>query len=212
MNAKQHPLLPRRIAASNKAGRIQARIRQALLTAPILTSTLQSCRAAVHFGPWRHAARAIIRMARPPQAEPPKQSVSLLQFDSSRLVEALRTDGIAMAGVLPTGLLQRVRQVTDNMPPGEYGEFHEVPDVRSLVECPAAVAVARGYLRAEPALLECNLVVAHPEDPTSRPKRGSQRTFHFDYAGWDWLNLFVYLTDVSQDSGAHQIIVGTHRT
>jgi len=76
----------------------------------------------------------------------------------------------------------------------------------------AAMTVVRGYLQAEPALLECNLVVAHAEDPISRPKKGSQREFHFDYAGWDSLNLFIYLTDVAPDSGAHQVVVGTHRT
>jgi hypothetical protein len=38
----------------------------------------------------------------------------------------------------------------------------------------------------------------------------SQQRFHFDYAGWHSLNLFVYLTDVDESSGAHEIAVGTH--
>jgi hypothetical protein len=76
----------------------------------------------------------------------------------------------------------------------------------------AVMAVVRRYLRAEPVLLECNLVVAHAEEPDMLVRSDSQRRFHFDYAGWHSLNLFIYLTDVSQDSGAHQVIIGTHRS
>jgi len=188
---------------------IQARIRRALLTAPTLTRTLQSCRAIVHFGPWRHAVRAIIRMARPPQKEPP-EGLSLLQIDSVQLVKAIRSDGVVRAGALPSDALARVRAITDRLPPGEYGEFFDIPDVRALIECAAVVRVAREYLQAEPVLLECNLVVAHAENPDVPAGKGSQREFHFDYAGWHSLNLFVYLTDVSAESGAHQVVAGTH--
>lgn len=66
-----------------------------------------------------------------------------------------------------------------------------------------------GAICAEPELLECNLVVAHTEDPANRNIDG-QRLFHFDYAGWHSLNLFVFLTNVEEDSGAHQVVAGTH--
>ncbi len=151
-------------------------------------------------------------MARPPQDTPVTQSPSLLQFDLDQLVRNLRADGVAVAGILPPDLLSRVRAVTAKLPPGEYGDFDENPHVRAMVQCGATLAVARGYLRAEPALLECNLVVAHAENPADALAKDSQRFFHFDYAGWHSLNLFVYLTDVSEDSGAHQVVVGTHRT
>jgi hypothetical protein len=94
-------------------------------------------------------------------------------------------------------------------PPGEYGDFQDLPDIRALVECAEVLEIVRGYLDAEPELLECNLVVAHAEDPES-PNINAQRRFHFDYAGWHSLNLFVYLTDVESDSGAHQVVAGTH--
>jgi hypothetical protein len=189
---------------------IQAKIRRALVTAPTLTRTLQSGRAVLHFGPWRHAARALIRMARPPQGDATAENPLLLQIDTTQAVAALRADGIAMAGTLPSGLLNFLRAVTANLPPGEYGDFHAVPEVRALTRCAAATNVARRYLQAEPELLECNLVVSRAEKPGAPPKKGSQRQFHFDYAGWHSLNLFIYLTDVAEHSGAHQIVVGTH--
>jgi hypothetical protein len=199
------------ITASNRAPCIQEKIRQTLLAAPRLTRTLQSGRAIVHFGPWRHAARAIIRMARPAQEDAVAQRPSLLQLDCTQLVNVVRADGSAMAGTLPPDVLHRLRAITDKLPPGEYGDFHEVPDVRALTRCAEVVGIARLYLQAEPVLLECNLVVSRAENPDLPVKKGSQRQFHFDYAGWHSLNLFVYLTDVSADSGAHEVIIGTHR-
>ncbi len=200
-----------RITTPDRAPCIQARIRQALLATPTLTRMLQAGRAVLHFGPWRHAARAIVRIARPPQKGPVTERSSLLQLDCTRLGNTIRADGFAMAGALPPGVLLRIRAITDKLPPGEYSDFQEVPDVSALILCPAVVRTARCYFQAEPALLECNLIVSEAENPDIPIEPGSQRHFHFDYAGWHSLNLFVYLTDVSTNTGAHQVMIGTHR-
>jgi hypothetical protein len=194
---------------TNSALSIPARIRGRLREAPALTQTLQAGRALLHFGPWRHAARAMVRRNRPPLLGYAAKSLSPLQLNASQLVQSLRVDGIAMANQLPPDVLGRVRAVTDELRPGEYGDFQEQPDVRSLVQCADVLDVVRSYLGAEPELLECTLVIHHAEDPGSRPIH-PQRLFHFDYAGWQSLNLFVYLTDVQEDSGAHQVVVGSH--
>ena len=118
---------------------------------------------------------------------------------------------MAKADHLPPDVLSRVRAVTDDLPLGEYGHFHEHPDVRAFVQGADVLGVVRGYLGAEPELLECTLVIHGVEDDSRRPIN-SQRRFHFDYAGWQSLNLFVYLSAVKEDSGAHQVVVGTHRS
>ena len=196
--------------ASSSVLSIPARIRGRLRVAPALTQTLQAGRALLHFGPWRHVARAIVRRNRPPLQGNAAQTLASLQMDSSQLVQTLRVDGMAMANHQPPDVLSRVRVVTDELPPGEYGDFHEHSDIRALVQCANVLDVVRGYFGAEPELLECTLVVHRAEDPASRSIH-PQRLFHFDYAGWQSLNLFVYLTDVKEDSGAHQVVVGTHR-
>jgi len=190
---------------------LQARIRQLLCEAPVLTRFLQTGRAVLHSGPWRHVARKLIRRRRRPQNEGTSQNLTSLQQNAPQLAQTLQADGVAMAGNLPPDMLSRVRAVTDNLPPGEYGEFNVVPDIRALVQDAGVLAVVRGYLGAEPELLECNLVVTHAEGP-ARPRSDSQLLFHFDYAGWHSLNLFIYLTDVGEDSGAHQVVAGTHRS
>jgi len=190
---------------------IQEIIRTALRAAPPAYKALRSARAIAHFGPWRHAVRAIIRLTRPPQDDARSSNCNLFRLDTKLIIETLRANGSVAAGLLPSDELSRVRAITDNLPPGEYGEFQEIPDVRALTECAATLNVARGYLQAEPELIECSLFVAHAEDPASPLAYDSDRHFHFEDAGWHSLSLFVYLTDVSEDSGAHQVVIGTHR-
>ena len=111
---------------------------------------------------------------------------------------------------LPAPFVDAIRQLTDYLPPNEYGSFaRHSSGVMRLIEDPGVRAVARTYFGAEPVLLECNLVVQRSE--AGRPvDAASQRRFHFDYAGWQSLNMFVYLTDVDPDAGAHQVVMGTH--
>jgi hypothetical protein len=162
----------------------------------------------MHFGPWRNIARAAIRHARPPLSGSTLSPNVPLSFDVPAIVRTLKDRGMAMGTPLPLNLLGRIRTVTDNLPLGEYGDFHDQPDVAKIVSAAEVLDVVRGYMGAEPELLECTLVIHHAEDET-RPIH-PQRRFHFDYAGWQSLNLFIYLTDVTEDS-AHQVVLGTHR-
>jgi hypothetical protein len=175
----------------------------------MLRRLAQSIRAVLHFGPWRNAARAIIRRTRPPHTEDVPSTSSLFKIDTARLLHDLRHDGIAAAGFLPAVMLRRIRELTDELPPGEYGAFEDTPDVHAL--CHEAADVARLYLDAEPELLECSVSVANREDPLSPITHDSDRHFHFEDAGWHSLSLFVYLTDVSETSGAREVVIGTHQ-
>lgn len=188
----------------------QARLRKFVKESPALIRTIQAARASIHFGPWRHAARAAIRWRRPPRPVGAVQTPSRVPLATPELVRTLKTDGTAQAGLLPSDMLRRLRSLVDELPPGEYGDAHEHPDVRDLVFDADVMAVVRGYLGAEPELLECNIVVGHAEDP-EEADIAQQRHFHFDFAGWQSLNLFVYLTDADEMSGGHQVVVGTHR-
>lgn len=194
--------------AKSSSPSLPFRVRKVLIGSPVLSRTVQATRALVHYGPWRRAARAAIRWQRPPLHEDVSRRPSPVSFNVPELVQMLRTDGMARAGQLPVDVLRRVRAITDELPPGEYGDFHEEADIRALVLGADVLNVVRGYLGVEPDLLECSLSIGRPDDqaPTLHP----QRHFHFDIAGWHSLNLFVYLTDISEDSGAHQVVIGSH--
>jgi hypothetical protein len=171
---------------------------------------IRAIRALIHFGPWRNAARQNIRLRRPPAH--PAPIVSLIpNLDAMVVADAVRAESVCMVGRLPNRVVDDIRELTDHLPPNEYGSFNERhAAVQRLVEDSGVWAVARNYFGAEPVLLECNLVVQQSEEGRD-VARTSQRRFHFDYAGWHSLNLFVYLTDVEADSGAHQVVVGTHK-
>jgi hypothetical protein len=133
------------------------------------------------------------------------------ELDPGDVCAALRSDGICVLGQLPPSFVRDLRGVTDTLPPREYARFHEAnEEVRKLVTDEAVLAVVRMYFGAEPEMLECNMVVGEMEDDAPTSANGQLR-FHFDYAGWQSLNLFVYLTEVEPESGAHEIIPGTHR-
>jgi hypothetical protein len=189
-----------------------AAIRRKLRRNPRLNRAVQASRALVHVGPWRHAARAAIRLLRPPRAPIATAEGSLLpELDPGEICAALESEGMCVIGPLPASFVSDLRRITDALPPREYGRFHEAnEEVRRLVSDEGLLAVVRAYFGAEPALLECNMVVGEAEEDSPTSVNGQLR-FHFDYAGWHSLNLFVYLTDVEPDSGAHQIIPGTHR-
>lgn len=197
------------VPINTTSDRPQEKLRQLLAAAPALRRIAQSARAVIHFGPWRQAARAIIRRLRPPEKDLSAWNCALFSTEASQLLADLLEQGCANAGTLPPDALCRIQAISDHLPPGEYGEFQVAPDIDSVTQ--SATEIAREYLRAEPALVECTLFVSSPENPSAKISRDSDRHFHFEDAGWHSLSLFVYLTDVSMESGAHQLVAGTHR-
>ena len=198
--------------AGPAANALPAAVRRTLRKHPHLNRVVQVGRAVVHFGPWRHLVRASLRVLHPPLAADSSPASSLFPpLAPSSVAAALGTDSVCVAGRLSPQVLGSIRAVTDQLPAGEYARFDEGnEDVYRLVRDEVATAVVREYFRAEPQLLECTLVVHETEDDARTPLN-AQRYFHFDYAGWQSLNLFIYLSDVAADSGAHQIVTGSHR-
>lgn len=174
---------------------------------------IRAIRALIHFGPWRHAARAFIRMTRPARVIEAHPTGSLLPVSNiDEIVAAVRTDSVCVLGQLRADVVEELRNLTADLPPNEYANFHHFnASAAALVNDPGVLAVARKYFGSEPVLLECNLVVGEAEDPARPLPPTSQRRFHFDYAGWQSLNLFTFFTEVSADSGAHEVVAGTHR-
>jgi hypothetical protein len=176
----------------------------ALRRSPIkvkLSSTLHILRQLVHFG---------IRKVRPPVDSWSGAALSLLgSIDPEATARELRRNSVAIAGVLPAEFVRRQREITDRLPYNEYKLVHHVDDdLRQLTEDPGLMAVLRAYLRSEPELLEVSLFVSKPEQDI--PDQG-QNAFHFDYAGWESLNVFVYLSDVTESSSCHVVAKGSHR-
>ncbi len=164
----------------------------------------------IHFGSWRIFPIALIRKLRPPLASSDENKQSLLGIiDEKEIAEELRQNSVSVIGLLPPEFVARLRQITDRLPYEEYQLVHQINnEVRLLTQDPGIMKVLRAYLKCEPVLLEASLFVSKSEK--SLPQDG-QNSFHFDYAGWESLNVFVYLTDVTENSSYHEVAQGSHR-
>lgn len=201
------------LPSSNKFSGIWGALLSALRRSPIkskLSSTLHILRQLIHFGPWRVVPNYLIRRLRPAVVLPHEYKTSLLNVvDSDALAMEVRKNSVAIAGVLPQDFVSRQRKVTDRLPYNEYKLVHQVDDdLRRLTEDPGIKCVLRAYLKCEPVLLEASLFVSMPERDI--PDQ-DQNSFHFDYAGWESLSVFVYLTDVGERSSCHVVARGSHR-
>ena len=182
-----------------------------LLKAFRVNKAFHTARRAIHFGPWRGTAKAVIRALRPVRTCNSGKEPSLLPRLEPTLVAAkIRSESVVVAGVLPENFVAEIRRITDHLPVDHYKLVHEVDDrMRRIAEDPGILNVLRAYFGCEPELLESTLLITRTEVRRNhRPDKG----FHLDYGGWESLNVMVYLTDVGKDSSCHLVMKGSHRT
>lgn len=83
------------------------------------------------------------------------------------------------------------------------------PDVQALMAEPTIVAAAQAYLDTEPV---ADVVAMWWSTAFSdRPDSEAAQHFHFDLDRIKWVKFFIYLTDVTHDSGPHYFIAKSHR-
>lgn len=84
------------------------------------------------------------------------------------------------------------------------------PDVQALMADPAIIAAAQAYLGTEPVV---DVVAMWWNTAFSdQPDSEAAQYFHFDLDRIKWVKFFIYLTDVTSDSGPHYFIAKSHRT
>jgi hypothetical protein len=82
------------------------------------------------------------------------------------------------------------------------------PAVIGLVNSPAILSLVGAYLGCCPTLSSIGLRWSFP----STGGVCDIQRFHRDPDDWRFVKLFVYLTDVDEDSGPHVYVKGSHRT
>ncbi len=167
-------------------------------------------RLVIHFGPWRPLPQFLIQMLRPVARNPCEEHISLLgQLDIKAIADEIRNNSVAIAGVLPPYFVNQMQIITDRLPVDHYQKMQHIDEnVRRLSEDAGIKNVLREYFKCEPVLLEATLGVngSHEVHGIS-----GQNSFHFDYAGWQSLNVFVYLSDMAEKSSCHIVACGSHR-
>ncbi len=160
------------------------------------------------------------------------------EFNVNECAQKIHKTGVCFGLHLPIELVDEIYEYAQNSfctEPGFNDKFliHEVqegclrqgrPVVRALVnnpaECPAIekvvadpilLQIVREYLQYYPTRITRHLtwsVVSH------LPDRGKKlyppTTFHYDIAGFNFMTVYFYITDVEINSGAHVMIEGSH--
>jgi hypothetical protein len=144
-------------------------------------------------------------------------------------VSLLRRDGLALLGeLLPASAVDEImaflrdkdivapggsRVPLNQAPSGTRMAAYPLdtvltcPHVLELVNHPAALRLAAGYLGCAPTVSSIGIRWSLPG---AGGGEATQR-FHRDPDDWRFLKLFVYLTDVDEESGPHMYVVGSHR-
>jgi hypothetical protein len=75
---------------------------------------------------------------------------------------------------------------------------------------PLLLAIAQAYFGVEPRL--AYLVMWWSTALTRNPTSDMAQLFHADLAHLKWLKTFIYLTDVTVETGAHSFVLGSHKS
>jgi hypothetical protein len=81
----------------------------------------------------------------------------------------------------------------------------ECPHVIELMNRPDMLRIAAEYLGCTPTISGLRIDWSTPSDTP-----GNVQEFHRDYDDWRFIKLFMYLTDVDDDSGPHEFVATSH--
>jgi hypothetical protein len=88
-------------------------------------------------------------------------------------------------------------------------QYHEYPAaMQRLMIDPSVIAIATDYIGVDPIL---HTAYAWISARSAMPSAAAAQMFHFDVSNLKWLGFFIYLTDVTSESGAHTLVRGSHR-
>lgn len=197
------------------------------------------CTSGGRFNDWM--SRRIAKQ-RPPLALPDTAGVlgNLDAAQRSALGERLRRDGVVVfPSALPAEVCDRLQafaartpatirpmdgqsaDVTrqalyepDNLQAVRYdyqpSDLLDQAEVQDLLADPSLLALVQDYLGCEPLadVLGMWWHTAFHDHPDSK----AAQFFHFDMDRFQWLKVFIYLTDVGPDNGPHAFVRGSHRT
>jgi hypothetical protein len=109
----------------------------------------------------------------------------------------------AVKGIYPRGKPEVARY--DFSPQDLLGN----KDVQNLLADLSFAGVAQDYLQARP-IIDILSMWWHT-DFSDKPDMDAAQYYHFDMDRPNWVKFFVYLTDVTADSGPHTFVAGSHK-
>lgn len=136
-------------------------------------------------------------------------------MEIERIVGELHEKGYAVAFQLPDEYIEKIIEYkraagSDNIhhPHKTCAALERIARDRNII------AVARGYIGAEPILYASRLYFTPPKlgpDEDAEEKYKNSKKLHFDVTDFKDLELFIYLTDTDDEASPHIVAEGTHK-
>lgn len=92
-----------------------------------------------------------------------------------------------------------------------YGLEHIHPAFKQLPDDPVLKKIVRDYFQCEPVWTGTRVWWSYATNASEEERRAFGQAFHYDVDDYLALNVFVYLTDVDMEGGAHVFVRGSHR-
>ncbi len=131
----------------------------------------------------------------------------LMQFAQTTPSQIRRMDGEAATQIVRTALFDGTDPVAVRY---DYDPVAllDNEDIQTLLADGSLLGLAQEYLRSEPVadVLSMWWHTNHHTQPDSH----AAQFYHFDMDRIKWLKVFIYLTDVGPENGAHSYVAGSH--
>jgi hypothetical protein len=82
--------------------------------------------------------------------------------------------------------------------------------IQNLLSDHSILGVAQSYLKSSPKVEPAGLTWSTAF--SNKPQNNSAQLFHFDMDRFKWLKFFIFLTDVTMETGPHVFIQKSHKT
>jgi hypothetical protein len=136
-------------------------------------------------------------------------------LDVPRVVSELNENGYSYAFQLPPEMIEIIMEHKSSLKSNHIRNLHKtLPVFDRITRDPKIIEVVRRYIGAEPILYATSLYYTGPEsgnEGKTVEKNEKARIVHFDVPDFRHLNLFIYMTDVDEESSPHILYAGTHK-
>jgi len=143
-------------------------------------------------------------------------------LDSDQALQDLTRDGYAPLGLITAGCITQILKYCQKHNRVRYwNPHHECDAIARIAHNEKIVDIVRRYFGAEPILWLTQVKWSAPVGPNGdrlrpsadlEPKQYDNHSFHYDANDIKSVTVFVYLTETGNDSAAHTVIQGTHKS
>jgi hypothetical protein len=84
------------------------------------------------------------------------------------------------------------------------------PEIQSIAKSPYFLKIAESFLGVPPRLDSVTSWRTFPLSSDLSPSSKGAQLFHYDLDRLSWIKIFIYLTDVDENSGPHWYVEGSH--